>query len=523
MQGYRQAVWEEPLIFELGLKGRRGFKIPELEREIVDSIGEFRLPESVARREPPELPSLSEVEVVRHFTRLSQTSYGVDLGPVPLGSCTMKYNPKIALKYAFNDRLSSLHPLQDDDTVQGLLELLYRLERWLEAVTGMDYCSIHPAAGAQGELAGGLVIRKYHELRGNLEVKKEIIVPDSAHGTNPATGTMAGFKVVEVPTGEDGNIDIEALRSTVGEGTAGFMITNPSTLGLFEERILDIIEIIHSVDGLVYYDGANLNGIMGRARPGDAGVDILHLNLHKTFSAPHGGGGPGAGPICVKDRIVAGSVKLRDLVPGFKIVYEESTGKYMLEGPGQYSVGLLRAWIGNVSQLVWAYVYIAMMGAEGLREAGEISVINTNYFLAKIKRETKMYTVPYGRDRHRKHESVISAEKLRDETGVTAEDVAKGLLDSGFYAPTVYFPLIVEEALMVEFTESETRENIDAYVNRLKVIEEIALKDPGEPKKWPLNTSVSRIDYVKANHPKTVTPTWRVKVLRDKGLLGPLK
>ncbi|MEM1939559.1 MAG: aminomethyl-transferring glycine dehydrogenase subunit GcvPB [Acidilobaceae archaeon] len=517
---FRQAKWDEPLIFELGASGRTGFKIPEVEEDIKRVVGEFKIPEKIARQNKPNIPSLSEVEVIRHYTRLSQMSYGVDLGPVPLGSCTMKYNPKIALKYAFHEKLQYLHPLIDGDLVQGLLELLYRLERWLEAITGMDYCSIHPAAGAQGELVGALIIRKYHELRGNIEFKRELIVPDSAHGTNPATGTMAGFKVVEVPTGDDGNIDINALKAVIGSQIAGLMITNPSTLGLFDERILEVVDAIHSIDGLVYYDGANLNGLIGYARPGDMDIDIVHLNLHKTFSAPHGGGGPGSGPVCVKKKHVVDNITLVDLVPGYRIIYEN--GYYRIDKGGPYSIGYVRSWLGNISQLIWAYVYIASLGAQGLREAGEVAVINTNYFTRRLLSETKYYSLPYGPWRYRKHESIVSVEPLKNETGVTAEDIAKGLLDAGYYAPTIYFPLIVKEALMVEFTESETKENIDSYINRLKELENMAFTNPEELKRMPRNTSTTRIDYVKANHPKTVTPTWRVKVLRDKGIISQL-
>ncbi|MCX8195609.1 MAG: aminomethyl-transferring glycine dehydrogenase subunit GcvPB [Acidilobaceae archaeon] len=515
---FRQARWEEPLVFQLGRKGRRGFLLPRLEEEIEALVGEFRLPEALRREIGPELPSLSEVEVIRHFTRLSHMSYGVDLGPVPLGSCTMKYNPKIAMRYAFHEKLSLLHPLAEEDLLQGLLELLHRLQGWLEAITGMDACSLHPAAGSQGELAGALMIRKYHQMRGELE-RDEIIVPDSAHGTNPATGTMAGFKVIEVPTAEDGNIDVEAIRASVGPRTAGIMATVPSTLGLFDERALEIAEIVHKAGGLVYHDGANLNGILGRTRPGDLGADIVHLNLHKTFSSPHGGGGPGAGPVCVKDREVVGGVRLPDLLPGFRVVKEG--GSYRLRVPSS-SVGFLRAWFGNIAPLVWAYVYIASMGAKGLREAGEIAVLNTNYFAHLITSRSKTYSIPYGAGRPRKHEVVISAQRLQEETGVTAEDLAKGLLDAGFYAPTIYFPLIVKEALMVEFTESETKENIDAYAARLLELEEKAFERPEELKDMPKNTAKTRMDNARANHPRSVTPSWRVKVLREKGVISGL-
>ncbi len=521
---WRQARWEEPLVFELGGKSRRGFIPPRPPKEVMDYVGPLRLPEKVKRREPPKLPRLSEVEVVRHYVRLSQMSYGVDNGPVPLGSCTMKYNPKIALKLVSDSRLEYLHPLQDDDTVQGVLEAMYKVQKWLSEILGMDYCSVHPAAGAQGELAGVLVIKKYHELRGQADRKREIVVPDSAHGTNPASAAMAGFVVVEVPTAPDGNVDMDALKAAVGESTAGLMITNPSTLGLFEERILEIAEIVHSVDGLLYYDGANLNGIIGRARPGDMGFDIAHVNLHKTFSVPHGGGGPGSGPVCVKNREVVDGVTLQDLLPGPRIVYDEREGAYRVEAPGKWSVGMLRAWIANTIPVLWAYVYILSMGARGLRVAGEVAVANTNYFL-KLMEDVmgEYYSLPYAEGRPRKHEAVLSAEPLKDKTGATAEDVAKGLLDAGFYAPTIYFPLIVKEALMIEFTESETREAIEAYAERLKEIARAAASGSGEHREWPRNTAVRRVDAVYANHPRTVTPTWRVERLRREGRIGPLR
>jgi len=517
---YRQARWDEPLVFELDTPGRRGFIPPEPPREVVESVGPLRLPGRVARRAPPGLPRLSEVEVARHYTRLSQMSYGVDSGPVPLGSCTMKYNPRVAARYAFDPRLQLVHPLQPDEDVQGLLEIAWHVQEWLKHILGMDACTLHPAAGAQGELAGVLMIRRYHELRGELEARTTIIVPDSAHGTNPASASMGGFRVLEVPTAEDGNVDMEALQAAVGPDTAGLMITNPSTLGLFEERILEVARLVHGAGGLLYYDGANLNGIMGRARPGDMGFDIAHVNLHKTFSSPHGGGGPGAGPVCVKAKPVAGGVTLADLLPGPVVV--RRGGEYRLRWPGEASVGLLRAWQWNTAPIVWAYAYMLALGARGLRLAGEVSVVNTNYFLALLRGESG-YSVPYAPGRPRKHEAVVSAEPLHRETGATAEDVAKGLLDRGFYAPTIYFPLIVREALMVEFTESETRENIEAYARALREIAGEARRDPGEPKRWPRNTSSARVDNVRANHPRTVTPTWRVHRLRLEGKIGPLR
>jgi glycine dehydrogenase (decarboxylating) beta subunit (EC 1.4.4.2) len=517
---FKQAKWDEPLIYELG-SGKEGIRFKEINEEFKKILGEISIPAEMKRDRDPNLPELSEVEIIRHYTRLSEMAYGVDLGPVPLGSCTMKYNPKISLKLSTDIRLSSIHPLQPDSTIQGLLKAMYELQNWLASITGMDICTLHPAAGAQGELSGVLIIRKYHELKNNLN-KDEIIIPDSAHGTNPASAAMAGFKTVEIPTDDSGNMDYNAFLSSLSDKTAGLMITNPSTLGLFEEKIIDVAKAVHDKDGLLYYDGANLNGILGKARPGDIGFDIAHLNLHKTFSAPHGGGGPGSGPVCIKDRKVKENIMLHDLLPGPIVEYDKNDGMYKIKWPGKYSPGLMKSFFGNVQQLIWTYTYILSLGPQGLREAGEMAVINTNYFI-KLMKDSKGYSIPYGSNRYRKHEVVLSAEPLHEETGVTAEDISKGLLDSGFYAPTIYFPLIVKEALMTEFTESETKENIESFAKRLKEIENIARKDPNEPKKWPLNTSVGRIDMVKANHPKTVTPTYRVYYLRSKGLIGPLR
>ncbi|BAN90796.1 glycine dehydrogenase subunit 2 [Aeropyrum camini SY1 = JCM 12091] len=519
---WRQSRWDEPLITEMSRPGRRGALPPRPGEDVVKAVGPIQLPRTLARDSPPSLPEVSEVEVVRHYTRLSQMAYGVDNGPIPLGSCTMKYNPRVAARLAFDPRLETLHPLQDDETVQGVLEAIYMVQEWLKHITGMDACTVHPAAGSQGELAGVLMIKRFHEIRGELDKRRVIIVPDSAHGTNPASAAMGGFQVVEVPTGDDGNVDMEALKAALGGDTAGLMITNPSTLGLFEENILDIARLVHEAGGLLYYDGANLNGIIGRARPGDMEFDIAHVNLHKTFSVPHGGGGPGSGPVCVRRVEAAPGVTLEDLLPGPRVVYSEDEGLYRVRPPGRWSVGRLRAWIANTLAVLWAYVYILAMGPQGLRLAGEVAVVNTNYFI-KLMEGHWGYSLPYAPGRPRKHEAVLSAKPLKRETGATAEDVAKGLLDAGLYAPTIYFPLIVEEALMIEFTESETKENIEAYAARLKEIAEEARRDPSTPKKWPRNTSSARVDNVRANHPRTVTPTWRVEVLRRQGRLGPLR
>ena len=495
---WRQSRWDEPLIYELGHEGRVGYIIP---RE-AGIEGEPEVPGNIRRTGKPPLPQLSEVEVARHFLRLSEMSYGVDNGPVPLGSCTMKYNPKISEFLAGDPRLLLLHPLQDEDTVQGLLEILYTLERWLAEITGMDKCSLQPPAGAAGELTGTLMIRKYHMDHG--EIRDEMLVPDSAHGTNPASATMAGFTVVKIPSNSDGEVDIDALRSSVGPRTAGIMLTNPNTLGVFESRIAEIAGLVHDAGGLLYYDGANLNGILGVTRPGDMGFDIVHINIHKTFSTPHGGGGPGAGPLCAKGELV-------DYLP--RPLISEKNGKYYWDYKCDKCIGRMHAFTGNIVPLVKAFIYIASLGAQGLRRVAEISTLNTNYFIARM-RGVKGYMLPYNPSKPRKHEVVLSAKPLVREKHVTAEDVAKNLLDHGLYAPTIYFPLIVEEALMVELTESETKENIDFYADVLGRIAEMPAE---EARKAPRNTSVRRLDMVKANHPRYVTPSYRVYVKRRRG------
>ncbi|WP_048061501.1 aminomethyl-transferring glycine dehydrogenase subunit GcvPB [Hyperthermus butylicus] len=508
-RGWRQARWEEPLVYELGSPSNTGYIVPYSsdDKEIMEYLG--TTPEEdlgeYYRRELPGIPGLSEVETVRHFTRLSQMSYGVDVGPVPLGSCTMKYNPKISEEIASDPRIKLLHPYQDEETVQGLLEILYELERWLAEITGMDRCSLQTPAGAAGELAGALMIRKYFLDRG--ETRDEMLVPDSAHGTNPASAAMAGFKVVKIPTSEHGTVDLEAVRTVLSERTAGIMLTNPNTLGIFEDRILELADLLHSKGALLYYDGANLNGIMGIVRPGDMGFDVVHLNIHKTFSAPHGGGGPGAGVVCAKGELV-------DYLP--RPLIEKRRGKYYWDYSCERCIGRVRAFYGNIIPLVKAYVYIAMLGGEGLRETAIQSVINTNYFIALMK-DVRGYELPYDPNRPRKHELVLSAKPLKRDTGVTAEDVAKALLDHGLHAPTIYFPLIVEEALMIEFTESEPRREIERYAEALRKIAEKAYENPEEVKRAPRNTSVTRLDTIYANHPRTVTPTYRVLRRRQRG------
>ena len=499
---WKQARWNEPLVYILGSKETTGYTIPYYEElaELKKKLGYTPREElgAIYRDELPEIPGLSEVELVRHYTRLSQMSYGVDIGPVPLGSCTMKYNPKISEELVKTPYIQTLHPYQPEESVQGLLEILYELEQWLLELTGMDKCSFQTPAGASGELAGALMIRKYFRDRG--EERDEMLIPDSAHGTNPASAAMAGFTVVKIPTSERGTIDINALKSALSSKTAGIMLTNPNTLGIFEDEILEVEKLVHETGALLYYDGANLNGIMGIARPGDMGFDIVHLNIHKTFSAPHGGGGPGAGVVCARGELV-------DYLPRPLLVKKDN--KYVWDYSCSKCIGRIRAYYGNIVSLVKAYIYLASLGGELVREAAIQSVINTNYFIALI-RNIKGYELPYDPDKPRKHELVISAKPLARDTGITAEDVAKTLLDYGLHAPTMYFPLIVEEALMIEFTDTETKKEIEFYAKVLEEISKRAYSGDKSLKKTPTNTSIERLDVVYGNHPRNVAPTYRV-------------
>jgi len=498
MTAFRQASYDEPPIFSMGSPGRTGTS------EVwgggeggTDGMPKVALPREVAR-EGVRLPEVSQVEVVRHYTRLSQMTWGIDTGPYPLGSCTMKYNPKVNEDLASMDAVQQIHPLQGLDSIQGALSLMYRLERALSALTGMSKFTLQPAAGANGELTGCLMMRKHFEIIG--KPRPEMIVPDSAHGTNPASAAMAGFRVVEVPTGKDGCVDVETLKGAVSGATAGFMMTNPNTLGIFEGRAMEIAGIVHDAGGLMYYDGANFQGILGRARPGDLGFDIAHLNLHKTFSTPHGGGGPGAGPV--------GAAKgLEGLLPVPTVEREGGEGgeggeRYRLEWCRLESIGKVRAWYGSFPVLVRAYAYLLSMGAEGLRTSSGLAVLNTNYFASRIA-GIRGFDVPYGGLR-RKHEVVVSAERLAAETGIGAGDVAKALIDMGLHPPTVYFPLIVKEALMFEFADSETKEAVDAYVAALKRVSGEAYSDPSRISAAPMNAAIGRLDEVRASHPKTM-------------------
>src|SRR2546429_3611476 len=495
---YTQGSWNEPLIIERSQAGKRGHSpaVPsDFERKIAgDLVDAVQSP--LRRNGLPPLPEVSEPEVIRHFVRLSQENYSPDLGIYPLGSCTMKYNPKSSELAVQTAKLEKLHPEQDESTVQGILALMFHLERMLAEITGMSRMTLQPAAGAHGEYLGCLIPRSFHRSKNELEKRTEMIVPDSAHGTNPASAAMAGFKVVVVPSNSEGMVDLEELANVAGPRTAGLMITNPNTLGIFEKNILEIAKIVHQAGGLLYYDGANFNPLLGKVRPGDMGFDIVHLNLHKTFATPHGGGGPGAGPVGV-------TKELERYLPVPLIEFDGKNYYYNYDVPD--TVGKIRAFHGNIGILVRAYAYIMSLGAEGLMTVAETAVLNTNYILSRIL-ASGTYDLPFARAR--KHEFVLSAMKLYDSTGVRAMDLAKRMLDKGVHAPTTYFPQIVDEALMVEVPETESLADLDQLVEALLGVFREAQTSPELLRDAPHYASVTRIDDVKASHPKTLTLHW---------------
>jgi glycine dehydrogenase subunit 2 len=465
------------LIYEKSRPGRRGLAVPKPDLPVPV------VPPELARREPPRLPELSEPEVLRHFTELSTRNFGVDTGFYPLGSCTMKYNPRVNERLVGLRGFRDLHPLADDDSVQGALELQWRLQEILCEVTGLDAVSLQPAAGAQGELTGLLIMRAYFESRGEGEIRTRIVIPDTAHGTNPASVTMAGYELVGISTDRRGNIDLDDLRAKVGADTAGLMLTNPSTLGLFDENIEQIRDVFHDAGALMYYDGANLNAVCGISRPGDMGFDIVHINLHKTFSQPHGGGGPGGGPIVVR-------ASLADFLPRPVVVREGD--RYRLDHDRPRSIGKVRGFAGPFGVLVRSYAFMRAWGP-GLREMSETAVLNANYLLARLK---GAYELPY--DRLCMHEFVVSAQALKREHGITAFDVAKRLMDFGFHPPTVYFPLVVPEALMIEPTETEAKETLDAFAEAMLAIAREAVEDPETIRSAPHGRPVRRLDEARA-------------------------
>lgn len=466
-------------IIDLSKKGRKAYSLPANDVEM--SITEEMLPDNLKRKSEPRLPEVYEVDVIRHYTNLSNKNYGVDTGFYPLGSCTMKYNPKINEDMASLEGFAAIHPYQNEEQVQGALGLMYDLGEKLSEITGMAGYTLQPAAGAHGELTGLMIIKKYHELRGDTK-RKKVIVPDSAHGTNPASATSVGYDIVEIKSDKMGGVDLEALKEALDDEVAGLMLTNPSTLGLFEKNILEISKLVHDAGGLVYYDGANMNAIMGKARPGDMGFDIIHLNLHKTFSTPHGGGGPGAGPVGVREDLL-------EYLP-YPVLGNKGE-KYFLDYDRPSSIGKIMGYYGQFGVLARAYTYILTMGAEGLKLASETAVLNANYLQSCLKEH---YRLPI--DTICKHEFVLTGrDGLSD---IRTLDIAKRLLDYGVHPPTVYFPLIIDEAIMIEPTETESLETLDNFVETMIKVKEEGEKDPELLHNAPYNTEVRRLDEVKA-------------------------
>ncbi len=472
---------EKALIFEMSKPGRVGYNLPALDVPEVDVAS--MLPQHLIRETPAELPEVSELQLVRHYTELSRRNHGVDIGFYPLGSCTMKYNPKINEDIARYPGFALTHPYQPEETVQGALELLYNLQNDLAEITGMDAVTLQPAAGAAGEWTGLMMIRAYHESRGEGH-RTKVIVPNSAHGTNPASATIAGLDTITIPSDERGLVNIEALREAVGPDTAALMLTNPNTLGLFEEDIVEMAKIVHEAGGLLYYDGANANAILGIARPGDMGFDVVHLNLHKTFTGPHGGGGPGAGPVGVKKI-------LEPFLPA-PIVGKKEDGTFYWDNDRPASIGRVKGYNGNFGILVRAYSYIRTMGAEGLLRVSQDAVLNANYMMRKL---ATAYHLPF--DRVCKHEFVLSGINQK-KLGVRTLDIAKRLLDFGYHPPTIYFPLIVEECLMIEPTETETKETLDEFIDVMLQIARECEETPEIVQEAPHTTVVKRLDEATA-------------------------
>lgn len=469
----------EGTIRERSRAGRRASAFPALDVPVA------QIPAEARRSAPPDLPEVAERDLVSHYLGLSQRNYSVDTGFYPLGSCSMKYNPKSAEAAASMSGFSRLHPHQPDHTVQGALELMWRLERALCEITGMDRATLQPPAGACGELTGLLIMRAYHEANG--DARRRVIIPDGAHGTNPASARLAGYEAVSVPADARGLVDVGALAKLVDDQTAGLMLTNPNTLGLFEEEIVEITSIVHEVGGLVYYDGANLNAILGKTRPGDMGFDVVHINTHKTFATPHGGGGPGAGPVGVKEALVP-------FLPSPTVERDEATGAYRVEHDHPRSIGRMHGFNGNFGILVRAFLYVFLHGHDGLKAVSERAVLNANY-LAALLRDAYPLAFPEGSPMH---EFVATAKPLKDRTGIRAMDVAKRIIDLGYHPSTVYFPLVVEEALMVEPTETESKETLDAFAAAMLQVAREASEDPDLIHEAPVTTPVRRLDEARA-------------------------
>ncbi len=479
------------LIFEHSRPGRRAqVQAPKVMADIA------AIPAQLRRKQRPLLPEVSEMEVVRHYTRLSQKNFSIDTHFYPLGSCTMKYNPRacnsLALLPGFRDR----HPLAPESMGQGYLACMYELQEMLKDVTGMKGVSLTPMAGSQGEFAGVAMIRAYHDARGDT-ARSEILVPDAAHGTNPATAVMCGYTVREIPTDRDGDVDLDALKAAVGPHTAGIMLTNPSTLGVFERRITEIAKIVHVAGGLLYYDGANLNAILGKVKPGDMGFDVVHLNLHKTFSTPHGGGGPGAGPVGVSERLLP-------FLPLPRVAYDGNTYRWLTEKDSPQSIGRLSAFMGNAGVLLRAYIYARMLGREGMERVAEYATLNANYLMAQLAKRGFKLAFPA---RRATHEFILTLKAQAKELDVNAMDFAKRLLDYGYHAPTTYFPLLVPECLLIEPTETESKETLDGFIDAMTHILREAETAPDKVKGAPHTLPVRRLDDVRAA--RELDLTWR--------------
>ncbi|AEJ01070.1 glycine dehydrogenase (decarboxylating) subunit 2 [Nitrosomonas sp. Is79A3] len=470
------------LIFEHSRPGRRNYS-----QSPATVASTAKIPQNLLRKSPVLLPEVSEMDTVRHYTRLSQKNFSIDTEFYPLGSCTMKYNPRACNSLAMLPQFLSRHPLAPEDTGQGFLACMYELQETLKAVTGMAGVSLTPMAGAQGELIGVMMIRAYHEARGDF-ARTEIIVPDAAHGTNPATAVMCGFKVVEIATDKEGNVDLAALKAAVGPQTAGLMLTNPSTLGVFEKNVAEMSRVVHQAGGLLYYDGANLNAVLGKVKPGDMGFDVIHINLHKTFSTPHGGGGPGSAPVGVAERLLP-------FMPIPIVAKEGDTYRWVTEKEKPQSIGRLSAHMGNAGVLLRAYIYIRLLGMHGMHRISEFATLNANYLMAELSKAGFEIAYP---TRRASHEFIVTLKDIKDKTGVTAMNLAKRLLDKGYHAPTTYFPMLVPECLLIEPAETESKETLDAFVKSMKeILKEIELQ-PDLVKGAPHTMPVRKLDDVKA-------------------------
>ncbi len=472
----------EKLIAELSSPGRNAFSLTAWNGEET-SVGQY-IPENLLRTEPAKLPEVSKIDIVRHFTRLSQKNFSIDTNFYPLGSCTMKYNPKINEETARLAGFAHTHPLQPASSVQGLLKLLYCMERSLSALCGMDAFTLQPAAGAHGELTGMMLIKAYHTKKGDGVSRTQVIVPDSSHGTNPSSAHLAGYEIITIPSDDRGMVDLDALKANLSSRTAAFMMTNPNTLGVFEKNILEVADMVHKAGALLYYDGANLNPLLGICRPGDMGFDVVHVNLHKTFSTPHGGGGPGSGPVGVKSI-------LEPFLPIPRITKNNDT--FLLNGYCPDSIGKVSAFYGNIGIIIRAYAYIIINGINGLTRVSELAVLNANYLMSRL---AGSFNVPYKEGVM--HEFVISLKKEAQTYGVRAMDVAKWLIDNDIHPPTVYFPLIVEEALMIEPTETETIDTLDEFIEHMMAVKDTMRGDPSLFHELPRTTEICRPDEVQA-------------------------